>query len=119
MLDVVIFGTGSNGERAWQAANGCDGVNVVCFADNDARKHGTTLHERPVVGADALPDMKWDVVVVASMYATQIREQLHDLDLPDELIVAPEPAAYGETFESLRLEKRERSSLALDDGSRV
>lgn len=119
MVDIAIFGTGSNSERAWQAAVARTDINVTCFADNDERKHGTTLHDRPVVSAKQLATMRWDFVVVASMYSSQIREQLTALGVADQAIVTPEPAEFGEVLAGVAARQRSGALLKLDDGTRV
>ena len=106
MVDVVVFGTGSNGERAWRAAATRADINVVCFADNDARKHGSRLHDRPIVAPDGLGGERFDFIVLASMYAADIERQLHGLGFPADAVVAPDPNAFGDVFAELPARKR-------------
>lgn len=119
MLDIAIFGTGSTAERAFQAAAARTDVNIICFADNDERKHGTTCHGRPVIGAAELLNTRWDVILIASMYATQIREQLTAMGIEGDKLVSPEAAAFGDTLGGLAAEKRAASTVVLDDGRSV
>ncbi len=119
MVDIVIFGTGSNGERAWQAVQARTDINVVCFADNDARKHGTSLHDRPIVNPAELPGRAWDFVVVASMYARDICRQLADLGVDDQAVIAPDLNTFSEGMAALPARKHARRGLELEDGSTV
>ena len=101
MVDLVIFGTGSTGERAWRAAEGSPDINILCFADNDPRKHGTLLHDRSIVGAEDLATKPCDFVVLASMYRAEIARQLVSLGLPPERVVSADPNQFAETFSAL------------------
>src|SRR5262249_37499688 len=62
VVDVILFGTGSNAERAWRAISERDDINVVCFADNDVRKHGQQFHDRPIIGPERPGETSWDYV---------------------------------------------------------
>lgn len=119
MIDIVIFGTGSNGERAWRASEGRADVRVVCFADNDPRKHGTEFHGCPVVAAEALSHTAWDLIVIASMYARDISRQLIAMGLPEDAIVAPEPNRLFETLQSLAARRHSRTRIVLEDGEPI
>ena len=62
---VVIFGAGAGGQQAFSRVKRLD--DVVAFADNDRRKHGTRVLDTPVVGIPELAGMDYDSVVVASV----------------------------------------------------
>ena len=117
VTSIVIFGTGSNGERAWQAAAACPDIHVVCFADNDAAKQGTNLHGRRVIAPSALASTPFDFIVIASMFAADIRRQLDELGLPSERVVSPLIHQFHETLASLPAKQRTSQPLVLDDGS--
>jgi predicted SAM-dependent methyltransferase len=116
IVNVVIVGTGSNGERAWRAAAARPDVNVLCFADNDARKHGTVLHGRQIVDPAALTGGPWDFIVLASMYAPEIQVQLIAQGLAPDRLIAPGVSQYADAFAELSLRKRSAQSIVLDDG---
>lgn len=101
MVDVVIFGTGSAGERAWRAAASTPGINVVCFADNDTRKHGTLLHDRSIVGASDLDLVQWEQVVLATVYRADVRRQLIAQGIAASRIVSPDPNLFDTVFASI------------------
>lgn len=119
MVDVVVFGTGSNAERAWRAASTRADINVVCFADNDPRKHGATLHDRAIVGPDQLDLKRFDFIVLASMYAADIERQLHGLGFSSAAVVAPDLNEFAQTFAALPARKQAARSIPLDDETTV
>lgn len=119
MVDVVVFGTGSTGERAWRAASTRTDINVVCFADNDPRRQGAQLHDRAIVGPEGLDGRRWDFIVLASMYAAEIERQLRGLGVPAEAVVAADPNAFAEVFAELPARKRASRAVRLDDDTTV
>lgn len=64
-LRIAVFGAGSGGRLALDALH-ARGGRVVCVADNNASRHGTTLDDVPIVDPATLPARAVDVVVVAS-----------------------------------------------------
>jgi CDP-paratose 2-epimerase len=119
VTDVVIFGTGSTGERAWEAAAARTDVRVVCFADNDVRRRGSVLHERPVVGPADLSRTRWDFIIVASMYAADILRQLEALGFDMDRVLAPEPNAFSNALGELASRRSASTPVALDDGTSI
>lgn len=119
MIDIVIFGTGSVAERAWQAASARDDLHVACFADNDARRRGTSLHGRPVVAPAALGDARWDFIVVASMFGADILRQLTALGIARERILTPDPDALADVFDALPARHAALTPVVLDDGTAI
>lgn len=109
MVDVVVFGTGSNGERAWRAAAERPDINVVCFADNDPGKHGTRFHGRNIVRPDALANESWDFIVLASMYAPDMARQLRNLGVSSDAVVDADPNTFEAVFAALPARKQDRS----------
>lgn len=73
----VVFGAGSAGERLIDALPA--GYEVVAFVDNSAAKHGTTLRGRPVLRPEQLSGLHPERVLIASMYADAIHQQLLDM----------------------------------------
>ena len=108
MVDVVVFGTGSNGERAWRAAAARPDIRVVCFADNDARKQGTRVHGLTIIAPEDLGRARWDFIVLASMYAPEMQRQLHGMGVPADSIVASDPSRFDLLFADLPARKHLR-----------
>jgi polysaccharide pyruvyl transferase WcaK-like protein/molybdenum cofactor biosynthesis enzyme MoaA len=81
-LHVAVFGAGSGGTRAWEALTAMPGVHVVAFLDNDTRHRGELKHGLAVMlpGDHDLADL--DAIVIGSMFAGAITEQLVSLGFP-------------------------------------
>ena len=60
---VVVFGAGAAGAIALSHLT--NGERPICLADNDPDKIGSTCHGLAVVSPTALPDMDFDLVLVA------------------------------------------------------
>jgi len=91
MKRIVIFGTGSGGWRAWNVAADLGQLDVVAFADNDERKHGTMLHGRPIWSAAQLAaSSEWDRVVIASQWHAEIAAGLVCLGIPRRRMIVLE-----------------------------
>jgi glycosyltransferase involved in cell wall biosynthesis len=71
---VVIFGAGAGGQQAFGSVKRTR--DVVAFADNDRKKHGTSVLGKPVIGVPQLAGMEYDRVVIASVHASEIKRQL-------------------------------------------
>lgn len=119
MIKLVIFGTGSSGERAWQAANSLDGVEIVAFADNDARKHGTKHHGVAVVAPASLSTLTWDLIVLASQWAAEIAAQLTGLGIPANRIVQPSLNDLRPGLQAAVAEHRTRSLVRIAGGREI
>jgi hypothetical protein len=75
--DVIIFGAGAGGRRAFeQLPFEC---RVVAFADNDPAKVGQSFCGHPIIAPAEIPGRAFDHVIVASMYADEIIPQLEQL----------------------------------------
>jgi glycosyltransferase involved in cell wall biosynthesis len=83
---VVIFGAGAGGQQAFKVVTRSH--DVVAFADNDARKHGTELHGKPVVGIPQLRSITYDRIVVASIHFAEIQRQLQAAGIARDRIEA-------------------------------
>ena len=72
----VLFGTGDYYERykAWFKDR-----EVVALLDNSAIKQGTVIDGIPVVSPERIKDLDYDVVVIMSFYAKEMRCQLLEL----------------------------------------
>lgn len=79
---IVIYGASGFGrEVAWLAqacAEGGDTVQVVCFIDDDASKHGKFLNEIPVVGMEEAKRRHPEALMVAGVGVPVVRERMMD-----------------------------------------
>jgi FkbM family methyltransferase len=95
MLSIVIFGTGSCAERAWDAVAGIPGLAVRAVVDNDPKKQGCSWHGHAVVSAEALLTIRgWDYVCIASQWHAEIGAQLLGAGMAPERLAVFEP--WGE-----------------------
>jgi hypothetical protein len=72
--DVILFGAGQAGRLARQSLS--PHARVLCFVDNDIRKHGTSVDGLDIRPAAAITDHPSACIVVASLYADEIVGQL-------------------------------------------
>ena len=83
-LEVIIFGTGQGGLRAFQ--NLPPECRAIAFADNDPAKAGREFCGLPILRPVELLDRSFDHVLVASMYGDVIIPQLEKLGVPSQKI---------------------------------
>lgn len=76
MMKIVIFGTGEAGRQAYIWFSKRSDVEILGFADNDQRKHGSRFCGARIYAPTVLPCMGEVHVVIASMYYKEIRDQL-------------------------------------------
>jgi FlaA1/EpsC-like NDP-sugar epimerase len=76
---VVVFGAGAAGAVALDQLEA--GEQPVCMADNDPDKIGRTCHGLTVVSPTRIPDMEFDLVLVAGLSANAMCQQLLDLGI--------------------------------------
>jgi hypothetical protein len=92
---IVMFGAGAGAERAraWLRHR----YRIAAYADNDARKHGTFVRGRPVIGPAGLAAYPTERIHIASMYADDIHRQLTvDLGIdPARVSIVPRPILQG------------------------
>lgn len=89
----VIFGAGSSGEAQYRRLSPIG--EVIAFVDNSTAKHGTEFCGRPVVAPLALATLEYDQVVIGSMFAAEILNQLVALGVDTRRIVIPDAAVPG------------------------
>lgn len=92
---LVIFGTGQGGEQAWSCIS--DPAQVIAFADNNEARRVSPFHGRSVLAPAALPALQPRAILLASMHAAAMREQLLALGFSEAQIVnldVPLPASF-------------------------
>ncbi|MBE2213778.1 MAG: glycoside hydrolase family 99-like domain-containing protein [Opitutaceae bacterium] len=89
-LDVILFGTGNGGRRAFD--NLPSECRVVAFADNDPAKIGQSFCGYPVINPAELLERAYDHVIIASMYADEIIAQLEELGVARHKIEVAHPS---------------------------
>lgn len=86
-MRTIIFGAGT--DCAQLLGRRLPGEKVIGLIDNDPAKHGSMLHGIRVYGANALHELEWDRIRIASSETAAIRQQLRSLAISDEKIVCP------------------------------
>jgi FlaA1/EpsC-like NDP-sugar epimerase len=81
---IIIFGTGARARMAWEELS--SRFEVVSFADNDVKKHGTVFLGRRVIKPAEIMQHPFDKVVVASIYAREILPQLEEIGIERQRI---------------------------------
>jgi FlaA1/EpsC-like NDP-sugar epimerase len=84
-VSVFLFGAGSSGVETlkWLSGN----VEVLGFLDNAKAKHGTVFEGIPVFSPSVLLEREFDYVVLSSMYAHEILEQLLKMGIERSAII--------------------------------
>jgi FlaA1/EpsC-like NDP-sugar epimerase len=90
---AVIFGAGASGERAFTHLRTTQAI--VGFVDNSPSKQGTTFCGLPVHAPAALASLEYDRIVVGSMFAAEIMEQLASLGVDASKFVLLDPAVMS------------------------
>jgi FkbM family methyltransferase len=76
--EVVVFGTGGAADCVADILNRYR-VHIVCYVDNDVKKHGSLFRQRPVISPDELIHHD-QTILIASSWARDIALQLNELD---------------------------------------
>lgn len=84
-----VFGTGAAAIKVWEACMDIDDVEIVWFADNDARQQGRRFLWQEVIAPADIPARPVDVIVIGSMSREPIRAQLRALGVPPGRIAMP------------------------------
>ncbi len=99
---IAIYGAGGFArEVAWLAQScnvDCEVFEVVCFVDDDERKHGLLLNDIPVMGLAAARSRFPEARMVSGIGSPQVRERL-----------MAKAAAAGFEFETIIHPRTERS----------
>ena len=83
---IVIFGTGGwyQNNKTWLHHY----YEVVAFADNNVQRQGMFIDGRPVLAPTELVTVTCDFILIASMYVTEIRQQLEALAISPQRILS-------------------------------
>lgn len=81
---VVIFGASEGGKKVRQRLP--RNIKVVAFSDNDLNKHGSFIDKIPVVSPDEICQLKFDYIIIGSMYELEISRQLKAMGIDETKI---------------------------------
>lgn len=81
-MRIIIFGTGSGSLKLLQRMeeeNLFEEDEIIAFSDNNSAKWGTSFSDYKICSPDSLCNIKFDYIVVASVYFPDIDKQLQEL----------------------------------------
>jgi O-methyltransferase len=71
---IVLFGCGEGGKNAFNYLQ--KKYDIVAFSDNNPNLHGKSLENIPIVTPEDLKNIKYDYILISSMYSEDITKQL-------------------------------------------
>jgi SAM-dependent methyltransferase len=84
---IVVWGVGTHTTRLMATSRLAD-ANIVAFIESNARYHGKTLHDRPIIAPDELKDHADPVLISSRVFQHEIAAQIRDdLKCANELIL--------------------------------
>lgn len=86
MFDIIVFGTGLSAETFINQLDK-ERTRVVAFLDNNEEKNGTYYYDIKIYGPDAISDISYDFIIIASQFVTPIYNQLIELNVPSDRII--------------------------------
>lgn len=83
---VLVWGVGTHTTRLMATSRMAE-MNIVAFIESNARYHGKTLHDRPILAPEALQGRSEPVVISSRVFQQEIADQIRkDLGCSNELI---------------------------------
>lgn len=101
MDQIIIFGAGNIGYRAFGALN--KKYEVIAYSDNNASTHGTFVHGKPVIPPGQIKDLHPDMIVIAMARYGNVGIQLRELGYRNIFIIEFEDNGYE--IESVNLKE--------------
>lgn len=114
-IEVYIFGASAGGGHVYDIFTNL-GIKVAGFVDNSEKKWGTTFRKIMVYAPEVLNECTENqIIVIASTYHDEIREQLLGMGIAKEKIVMKDMLVQN----VLRLKEAEGNTYQCHQGSRV
>lgn len=88
MKKIIVFGAGNTAEKVSKYINKRTNV-ILCYADNDIKKHGKKLNGKEIIDPKFISSMEYDYIIIASIYWREIRKQMISLGVDAEKIKCP------------------------------
>ncbi len=97
--EVVIFGAGEKGSKGF-ARLSKEGIKVIAFCDNDAKKHSQLLCGAAIISLEKLIQMNHDnlMIVICSNYERDMKKQLLDRNIYNFISFAQIDFGGGEEY---------------------
>ncbi|MBX0359451.1 nucleoside-diphosphate sugar epimerase/dehydratase [Halobacillus sp. Nhm2S1] len=86
MNTIVLFGTGSSSDKVNHLIN-TETNRVVAYLDNDSKKQGVFKNGVPIYHPSKLVVMKYDFVIICSIYYEDIEKQLLGMGINSQKII--------------------------------
>lgn len=80
---IIIFGAGGSGKKLFESYKAKDNIEIVAFADNF--KTGD-LFDVPIIKSEEIKNFDYDYIIIASVAAAPIKNQLLALGIPEQKI---------------------------------
>lgn len=86
MKNIILFGASKFGKTALANWNQRNDINVIAFCDNDKNKWGLSFEGITVISPADLLIVKYDEIIITSMYDVDILKQLLSMGINEDLI---------------------------------
>lgn len=73
---AIIYGTGHRGRMMLELINNLENFEVVGIIDGDTNKHGQKFYDYVIQEPQAILELKFDCILVASVFFDEIKEKL-------------------------------------------
>lgn len=88
MNKLIIFGSGKIGRKTYRYIDKTQN-SILCYVDNDPKKQGGGINGRAIISPDEMVHIKYDYILIASVYWREIRYQLLELGVDAKRIICP------------------------------
>ena len=88
MNTLLIFGAGNKAKEITRCVDKTKN-HILCYIDNDSRKWGKKILGKEIIAPNSISGMKYDYILIASIYWREMRGQLTSLGISAEKIRCP------------------------------
>ena len=81
-MRIIVFGCGNgftNYHNCYKEYWNDNDVEILAFLDNDQKKWGTKFMGKEICSPDAICQLNYDVVLIASVYEEEVFNQLNNI----------------------------------------
>ncbi len=86
MKNIIIFGASLFAKRVFNYYEENKDINILFFCDNNTTKHNTLFCNKKVLAAEKILEVKFDEIIIGSMYDEEITKQLLNLGIDKKYI---------------------------------
>jgi 2-polyprenyl-3-methyl-5-hydroxy-6-metoxy-1,4-benzoquinol methylase len=96
---VIIFGAGKRGEKGFHSLSK-EGINILCFCDNDKNKQGQLICGTKVISFEELCAMEKHncLIIICSSFEREIKEQLSCEEIYNVISISQIDFGGGEEY---------------------